>query len=377
MKKILYLSDVAIDSVGGAQESMKLIIEELKSEFEFYMITPNSKVQMKNQIIYKEYQHFILKKLNKIEIITILKRLKKDIKNINPDIIHIQMQATMLMVGFLRVFNLIKPDTKIIYTDRGVLNKYGKFTQIALKIFINKFDKLVTTTHANGINYKKLNYIKDSCKHSVIPNAAGYMFDIYEDEKKLKIREKYGIRENELVIGFSGRQADAKNWPLAIDIIEELNKSCRFKVCICLGTDKTKDNIKEAKSTIESIIEIIGQERVINFIDIPLELMSDIYYMNDIFILSSKDESFGRTAIEAMSRKNIVFGTNVDGLQEVVYFEENKYRNVDEFMQKINPILKSQKLINQEKEKFFNHYNENYTTNICIENYKKLYENML
>ncbi len=373
MQKILYLSDVAIDSVGGAQESMKLIIQELKEEFEFYMITPNGKRQIENQIIYTEYENFILKKMTKVQLFSLLNKIKNDIEDIKPDIIHVQMQATMLVIGLLKSINLISKDTKIIYTDRGVLTKYGKLTRAGLKVFCKKFDKLVTTTHNNGFNYINLNYIKDESKHEVIPNAAGYIFDSYENEKRDIIRKKYGIQKEEIVLGFSGRQADAKNWPLAIDIIDNLNKEYNFKVCISLGTNKTQKNIEEANETINKIKNIIGEERLINFIDANLEQMSELYYANDVFILSSKDESFGRTAIEAMSRKNIVFGTKVDGLQEVVYFEENKYDTVDEFITKSKYIFESREMINKEKDKFYKHYKHNYTTDICIEHYRKLY----
>jgi len=48
--------------------------------------------------------------------------------------------------------------------------------------------------------------------------------------------------------------------------------------------------------------------------NIPQEEMNELYYAADIFVLTSNRESFGRTAIEAMSRKCAVLGRNVGGL---------------------------------------------------------------
>ena len=100
MQKILYLSDVAIDSVGGAQESMKLIIQELKEEFEFYMITPNGKRQIENQIIYTEYENFILKKMTTVQLFSLLNKNQITEKSFTKELnfLHLKKEASRLIV---------------------------------------------------------------------------------------------------------------------------------------------------------------------------------------------------------------------------------------------------------------------------------------
>jgi len=372
LKKILYLSDVSLDNVGGAQESMKIIMEGLKKDFEFYMITPNSTMKFNNQIIFKEYEDFVIKGRNKWKILKLLFKIKLQINKIKPDIIHVQMPSTMLLIGLLKTLNLIPKSIKIYYTDRGVLDKYGKMTRLLIGKFTTKFDYTITTTNYNRSLYLKNNFIDREEKVIVIPNTAGSLFNEYSDDNRKKMRESYSIKEDELVIGFSGRLSDDKNWPLAIKIIEELNRNKTFKVVVAVGTNKTIKHIEEAEAFIKEITNIIGEKRVISFVDLPIEKMPNFYYLNDIFILTSKVESFGRTAVEAMSRKNIVFGTKVDGLEEVIFFEENKYSTTKEFIWKIKRI--SEDNLKKEKEKFLRHYKQNYSLSKCLNKYREIYE---
>lgn len=375
MKKILYLSDVSIDKVGGAQESMKEIIRGLEEHLDFYIITPKSNIEVKNQIVLNKYKDFVLKNKLPNEILALCLDIKKEINKIRPNIIHVQMPSTMIIIGVLKYFKLINKNVKILYTDRGVLDKYGNLTKICIKKFSHKFDKLIATTKYNASLHTKINNLPIN-KVEVIPNTAGVLFNEYEDSYRKNLRKNYSIGKTDIVIGFSGRVSEDKNWPLAIEILRKLKQEYSFKVLIALGTDKSQKNISEAESIINQISNIMGADNLISFIDIPLEKMQKVYYINDIFILTSKKESFGRTAVEAMARKNVVFGTKVDGLEEVIHFDENKYINVNELNAKLKDILADRKKLQEEKLKFYKYYHKKYAVQQTLNKYKNLYENI-
>lgn len=385
MKKILYICDVPLENIGGAQESMKIIIKGLSDKFNFYMITPKSEKQLKNQFIIEDYDEFSISfKIIKGQFIRnykktfkLLKKIRAIILDLNPDIIHVQMSSGMFCVGLLKYFNLIPKSIKIIYTDREVLDKYTKLQFLSRKVFCKKFDYITCTTNYNANLYRELDVFVNESNLKVINNTAGYEFDNYNQLKRETLRAEYSIHKEDLVIGFAGRVCDDKNWPLAIDIIDKLSTKYKFKVLIALGTDKSRENIIHANNIIDKIKNIIGKRNVLDFIDIPLSKMQDIYYINDIFILTSKNESFGRTAVEAMSRKNVVFGTRVDGLKEVIGYEEYLYENLDEFIEKINYLINDKHKIHNEKEKFYNHYKNNYSTQISNRKYENLYNNVI
>lgn len=375
MKKIVYLSDVSLDIVGGAQESMKIIMNGLEKEFEFHMITPSSSKKVKNQIILDNYTNFVLKGKTKGELMKLLFEIRSEINKIKPDIIHVQMPSTMILVNILKTFRLISSKIKLIYTDRGVLDKYGNMTQKLIKRFSKNFTYIVTTTYNNRKIYKK-NNIGNEEKLIVIPNTAGDLFDTYDPNVRVKIREQYNVLDDEIVIGFSGRYSPDKNWPLAVEIIKELEKRYKFKVVITIGTDRSEKEEQEVNAIIKQLEDLIGKEQLIALINVPIEKMNEIFYLSDIFILTSIKESFGRTAVEAMARKNVAYGTRIDGLEEVIHFEENKYTLVEELIKKMEENLISPEKLNHEKIKFYNHYLNNYNTKKCLNSHKEMYDSL-
>ena len=68
----------------------------------------------------------------------------------------------------------------------------------------------------------------------------------------------------------------------------------------------------------------------IHLLNIPNDEVLDMYQAMDVFILTSKRESFGRTAIEAMAQGTVVFGTPVDGLPEVLGDKLYLYEDADQ-----------------------------------------------
>lgn len=80
--------------------------------------------------------------------------ISKAIKKIKPDIIHIQMPSTLVVMNILISLKLIR-NVKIVYTDRGVYGLYGKVTTFSINSLINKANKIITTTNHNLLNYKK------------------------------------------------------------------------------------------------------------------------------------------------------------------------------------------------------------------------------
>ncbi|MDY7224221.1 glycosyltransferase family 4 protein [Halalkalibacterium halodurans] len=371
MKKILFLFDVSTDIVGGAQESMKLIINNLSDRYDFYLISPLSQQINSNHIVLNGFEHFILRKLKTRKVIRLIREILKQIKAINPDIIHVQMPSTMIIISLMKLLKLLPKQIKVLYTDRGVLDKYGKLTRFFIRRSgrRNLFDKIICTTNYNKQLYLKNNIVKNN-KITVISNTAGEYFEKYSDYNRKKVRESRNIPSGTVVFGFAGRNSIDKNWDLALNITREIDKIYSdYRINLAIGTNGTNENYNDTIDLINKFEEIVGKKNVIASIDLSLKEMEFFYYLNDIFILTSKKESFGRTAIEAMALMNVVFGTKVDGLKEVVHFNEYLYQDHIEFSIK----LKSLKNIDDEKEKFYKRYSQNYSLGRYINNHIKLY----
>lgn len=377
--RILYLTDSDLSKPGGAQQSMKVLRQGLESNFDIYFISPKGVKLFPNHIILNKYENFILRGKNFFKILRMIKDIYSEIKKINPDIIHVQMTSTTIIINLLLKLKLID-NTKIVMTDRGVYSRYGKITKHSIDSLIPVAKKIITTTNVNLKNYKK-NYSKfNNFRHKfeVIYNTAGFKFDSYCNEAKEEIRKELEISKNSKVIGFCGRYSIQKNWPLAKEIIEKIREKYENIIFILiLGTDGSEKENTQAFNFISEIKNIVGNDKLRAYMNLENEKVSEVYYAFDYFVLTSKWESFGRTAVEAMARKNVVLGTNVDGLSEVIGDKKYLYSTSEEAVNKLELILSDPKLELQVKEFFYNRYHEKFSYRKNVESYKKIYEELL
>jgi len=76
-----------------------------------------------------------------------------------------------------------------------------------------------------------------------------------------------------------------------------------------------------------------------------------------LFILPSKTESFGLSALEAMASKNVIISSNVGGLPEVNIHNHtgflSDYNNIDQMVDFAYTILNNDRMLNDFKENAF------------------------
>lgn len=377
--RILFLSDSDISKVGGAQQSMKVIENSLKSEFDFYIIAPQGKKVSDKHIVLDDYYNFRIRGKGPLKLLKLVKDIYLQIKEINPDIIHLQMNSTVVILNFLIKMRLLSKNIKIVFTDRGVYNRYGKLTKLSIDSLIPIAQNIITTTEANRQNYH--NHFKDYDRYKekflIINNTAGEQFDMYDELKSEKVRENIKVRDDDLVIGFCGRFSEQKNWPLAKEIIKKLyNRIKNIKFVLILGTDGSDATDQRIKQFITEIDQFAGSNVQV-FINLSNQEVSELYYAFDIFILTSKWESFGRTAVEAMSRRNIVLGTDVDGLSEVIGDKKYLYKTSEEAAKIVESICANEMSKLLSTKYFYERYHSTFGTMSNIAAYQKVYRNLL
>ncbi|MFW5442236.1 glycosyltransferase family 4 protein [Aerococcus urinaeequi] len=375
-KEILIVTDNNLETVGGEQESTKIILSELNELYRFSVYQPGlNKPNISNVNYYGKSSYDRIKKMikNPFSFIKYYIELLKTIRKINPSIIHTQAQVSFMMVNLLKKIRLINKEIKTIHTERGLYKKYNKFFQSLLMFFMNELTVLVTTTHYNLNDWKKaLDEKNDHINYQVIPNTAGKLFETYDESKERVIDDKF-------IIGFSGRYTDWKNWPLALEIIEELNNQIgeKLEVRIAVGAlDETSE--KETLKMFADLEESIGN-RFKGKLNINLDEMNLFYYELDLFILTSKPntESFGRTLVEAMSRKTAVLTTNAGGSEEVVGNEKNICYTFEELINRITQLESDSTELYREKMDNMKIVKNHYSLNSNIISHNKLYRNII
>ena len=374
---VLLMNDNNLEVVGGAEESTKIIIDGIKAKYKVGVIFPGKAVNQITKVDniftisnYTRLKHLIKKPLL---FLSYIREVKKIILQTKPKIIHTQAQASFFIVAFLKKIRMIPSDIYLIHTERGLFTKYNSLLRNIFYFFMKELDVLVTTTNFNMKHWKSALKKKNlSLKYSIIENTAGKLFEVFDNNLD-HIDSEY------LTIGFSGRFADWKNWPLAVEISKKLNDIIgdRLKVKMTVGCLDSTSLIK-TQEMFEYLNSLLN-DRFIGEINVDMEQMNKFYYEVDIFVLTSNynTESFGRTLVEAMSRKTVVLTTDAGGSVEVVGNPQNVHETSKDFVDHILKLYNDQNLMNKEKENNLKRVKEKYSLANNINKHLELYERII
>ena len=381
-KTILYLMEYPIDLPGGGQESTKTLCEGLVREGEFEPVVACPTLLSSSEgdypfriVTYPSDENRELSKARRLaNFFSRIKSFKKIIKEVSPDLIHVSMSESLITFGFLRVPGQFA-HIPFVYTDRGLCTGYRKHSMICIKETMKRACRMLTTTEYNAGLWRKV--IKTPV--TVIPNTISTAFAGYDPDARADMRKKYGVKDGELVIGFAGRISEEKDWPSVPRVVKAIAETgIRFKTALVMSLYEERDE-EIAVSVRERITECIGKENLIYMQDLNQKEMAQYYYLVDIFIMTSCFESFGKAAVEAMSRKCAVLSTAVGGLPEVIGNAEDLYdmKDLKTLAERVSHLAKDQGALDGEREAFFRRYTDNYTTDKNIEGHARVYREIL
>ena len=366
MKKIVYLMEYPIDLPGGVQMSTLSVCEGLINHPEYgyepVVICP-ALLEHKPEDYSFKIREYPMGESRLKNLMLRIKAFRRYIREEAPALIHIEMAESLITYGFIRKRFAGIP---YIYTDRGLLFGYRKRSRFFMDPALKDSDMLVTTTEFNKKLWTDGSDIRPVC---AIPNTiSDKHFGQYDPEK----RKEHAIP----VIGLAGRICVEKDWPFACDLIEALKESgLDFTVDIVLSTFEKGDD-EEVDIILKRLKKSLGEERVSSHLNYTQQQMSEFYYDVDIFLMTSQFESFGKAAVEAMSRKCAVVSTAVGGLPEVIGLQENLYTkdNINNGIKCIRELAENREKLEAQREYFYRRYLENYTEDKYIERHVKLYD---
>lgn len=366
--KILYVLDCQLDIKGGSQKSTLTtidgIIDNCKFEVDVLSQTPVNindnifKMRDKvNFIFFSKMKNKYFNTLNKMKII--LRLLKTN----EYDIIHVENTRFFVIIAFLLNFGLIKKNkSKFIYTDRDFYDAYTSTYQKLIKKYAYTFDKIICTTPINT---------KLWCNfHSNVTTISNSL-ELYWFNDSF-VKEKH----DNIYIGFCGRFVEYKRWDNVLKICELLDKTqFRFKFVFSISSDLEQNELNEYINKLKNILF----DDLDYKINLELKEVQKFYEDIDIFVLTSRKESFGRTLIEAMSKKNVVFGTNSGGVPFVIknndfMFEIN---DIEGLCEKINKYHSNKDKLNFDQKYFYDMAKSNFSSDEMIRMHIDLYESIV
>src|SRR5690625_3108782 len=174
---ILLMVDNSLDTIGGSEESTKIIINGVKDKFSLGVIQPDEIKQPVSGVHYYTLTKKTRLKLlikNPFSFIKYIWDVRNIICEIKPKIIHTQAQVSFFIVALLLKLRLIPKCFKLIHTERGLYIRYNTFFKKIFHSSMKELDVLITTTNYNmGFWKPSLKKRRISLDFRVIENTAG------------------------------------------------------------------------------------------------------------------------------------------------------------------------------------------------------------
>lgn len=285
------------------------------TQFEFVKI-PKS-VQFLDKMIYFIAKNF-LKKSKNMSYRYILQRLfyiysvARKIKKCNYDALVLENHSTLFMT--LKLFsNYKKYKGKYYYhIHNKVTNDYG------CREIIRNCKKVLGVS--NYINNELLDFLKendDSNKYCVWKNKIDrnkFLISL-SDSRKSELRQQFGIKENEIIILFSGRfnpEKGIKELLIAYKRVHFKNVKLLVVGSYYFGSKLVSEFEQEMKQLTEDM-----KDRICFTGFIPYNKMPEIYVLADIVVIPSIwDDPAPLTVIEALTSGKPLITTYSGGIPE-------------------------------------------------------------
>ena len=348
---------------GGVERGVvELNREFVRLEIESFVISAGGKLV--NQIEKDGGNHITFDVCSK-NIFTSFSRirgLKKILKNLKPDIIHVRSRVPAWLVHFANKSLKIK----VVSTVHG-FNSVGFYSSI-----MQKADAVICVS--NSIKeYIQKHYNTSENKITVIPR--GIDLELFNpkniDNSFIENFKKEFNLENKFIISSVGRVTQLKDYETFIKaILIVKNEIPNVKALIVGGVRSDKEDYL---NSLKKLIKELNLEENIIFTGSQSKI-EQIYALSNVVISSSKKpESFGRAVAEAICMNKPVIATNHGGVKDIIIENVNGFFfEVGDDKELARNILKSRTLVFDGYSYISNTFSLGNMVNKTIEVYKRL-----
>lgn len=356
---------VATDSnVGGAgMASVNLIKYIDKTKFLIDIVVPSGSriIPLIKEVGATPYEIDGIsdKSLDLKNVVEYIKLFKKE----KPNIIHTHASLSARIAG--KILGI-----KVVFTRHwvGITNVSG-FAK-----FINNFlcdggigvsNAAKTAIISTGVKERKT---------SVIYNGVTPL-EILQGKDKNIVKKKLGIEnaDNQVILGIAARLEEVKGHIYLLAAMSKVVQNHPNVILLIAGDGSLEDMLKEktAELGIEKNVKFLG------FYNNMTEFMNVI----DMHILSSLEEAFPLSLLEAMSVKTPCIATNVGGIPEIIIDGETgvlaESKNPESLENAIKKLLENKELLEKISEKAYTELNKKFSPEIMAKETELFYKNTI
>jgi glycosyltransferase involved in cell wall biosynthesis len=330
-------------SIGGTERFVIDLAESFinaNNEVDVYMLSGDSYIKNKVNYIsmnlFKDInevdEYFLKSQFNQFNdeqsFENLAKKIEDKISFDTYDLIQLNSQL------FLKV---AEEKTRIFTIHTNPFEYKLDWGEISFEIMLKLMYKESTMEKTYFVTPSKYyaNLYKDLSNTNIyfIPHAID-VSRITSDNDRNQILDKMNIEQNKKIILLPSRLEPIQKQPMlfmkAFALLDDNIKS-NYKV-ICTGKDK------QYEQYMDDILNFCQKNNIDILID-RFDKMSDGYKVADIVMLPSKSESFGYSALEALSLGIVTILNNIPTYKEIVDGAKNYYL-FDNSVESLNEVLK-------------------------------------
>lgn len=213
--------------------------------------------------------------------------------------------------------------TAMSVKEAGRIGRKKMFNFLAGKKLLTGANKLIALTNQEKEDYRKIGIQED--KITVIPNGINIDdFKLLPDRNNS--REKFGVKENEILLLFIGRVHPKKGLNLLVKAMNKLRKTNNNIFLIIAGPKENKKYLENIKA----LIIDLGLEQAVRLMG---ELNNNgklvAFSAADLFVLTSYGEGLPVSVLEAAACSLPLLVTEKCGLPEIWEYRAGKVVKVE------------------------------------------------
>jgi glycosyltransferase involved in cell wall biosynthesis len=304
------------------------------------------------------------------------RKISKFLENLELDIIHSQHPN---LLGSAAARWARRKKIPLVFTWHTLYDQYTHFFPLIpeklgawwairnARNYANKADAVITPTPSVAEIIKKWGVTNENI--TAIPT--GVEEDQFENPDRAGVREKYGIKNDEILLLLVSRLTAEKNILFLAGAVKDiLNKNTSVKFMIC-GDGDLKDNMKE-------IFQKSGLSGKIIFTGIVSDTEKKNYFAaGDVFVFTSKSETQGMILTEAMYSGLPIVAVRATGAQDIVENGRTGFlvrENKKEFGEVAQKLIDDANLRKKFGEVAAKVAREKYASKVCAERMLDLYK---
>ena len=300
---------------GGVERGVvELNREFVKKGIESFVISAGGKLENQINLDGGNHVKFDVCSKNIFTAFRRVKGLKKILKELKPDIIHVRSRVPAWLVHFANKSLKIK----VVSTVHG-FNSVGFYSSI-----MQKADAVISVS--NSIKeYIQKHYQTNENKITVIPR--GIDLELFNpkniDETFIENFKKQFNLKDKFVISSVGRVTQLKDYETFIKAILLVKKEIPNIIGLIVGG--VRSDKEDYLNSLKNLIKEVNLEENIIFTGSQSKI-EQIYALSDVVISSSKKpESFGRAVAEAICMNKPVIATNHGGVKDIIIENVNGF----------------------------------------------------